>query len=711
MARPTLHRCEPSRPARSPSRVRTVSRPVGALWLLLAGGVPALAAQDPSVASVSDTAVLTDSDPFASVLVGIPEPQLRETLTKSMAKGPRLTPSDVRRVMARWDEAAGGPADGPGWLLAARLWRQAGEPDSAVHRMRRAADLGGLPVGLLSLEAARTGFLSGHPGAAGAYWEGCAEADSGVLAEYWRDFTALATPAEAAGWAALDSVSADRSSDDACGILRRAWAERAAQAGLSVAQRLALHYERLRYARKHYYAVGTGADERLGPRTRLLSVQVGRPSDTGLDDRGLLYLRFGEPDRTASFAGAQNEYRRRVRVDLVISPTCYHPNVTWAYDFPDGVRLYHLSPLEGAANWWILENLHDLYRCGDPANAGDGSTTLTPAAVGPSVPIGEIAWLVLPDLYLSRVGLDPKYGELSHRIVSTGPNNPLSLQKEFTDERRVSFETAEEALTEIFARPDVRRELTFIHTVLQFRAARVPNGDLTRVWLNAVVEGERLQGLPAPDGSFAYAVEATLSALGEGSELHQKTASFRLSAPRELDDEAGVPVRLALDLPPGEYAYSLVVRDANDGEARAAGNWMNDSLRVRRYDARLPQLSDIAFAPDSGGAWSPAPGVALPVTPVNITDDSGRAWLYFEAYGLSPRGEYVTEIRMEPRDGGEAFTLTYPGSPPASPEAAVHRVLRLDLGDTEPGQYGATITVTDARGRRSLPIETSLVVR
>jgi hypothetical protein len=38
-------------------------------------------------------------------------------------------------------------------------------------------------------------------------------------------------------------------------------------------------------------------------------------------------------------------------------------------------------------------------------------------------------------------------------------------------------------------------------------------------------------------------------------------------------------------------------------------------------------------------------------------------------------------------------------------------VLRLDLGDTEPGQYGATITVTDARGRRSLPIETSLVVR
>ncbi|MFW6084554.1 MAG: hypothetical protein ACODAA_05015 [Gemmatimonadota bacterium] len=696
---------------------------LGALGLLLAGGAPPVAAQDAPLASVPDTAQAPPPHPFASVLAGIPEPQLREALTESMAMGPRLTPSEVSVVMTKWRETAGGPANGSGWLLAARLWRQAGEPDSAVTRLQRADKAGGLPGGMLSLEAARTGFLSGHPGAAGAYWEGCGEADPDVLAEYWRDFAGLATPAEAAGWSAIDSVPAERRPDVACDLLQRAWSQRAAQAGLSVAQRLDLHFERLRYVRTHYYLVGSEGNVRLGPRTRLLSVQVGRPQDAELDDRGLLYLRFGEPDRTASFGGVQNETRRSLpSVNLVVSPTCYHPNVTWAYDFPDGVRLYHLSPLEGTANWWLLENLHDLYRCGDPSNADDG--TLTPVAVGPSAPIGEIAWLVLPDLYLSRSGLDPRYATASHRIVSSGPTDEneleglrnvglgrMTMQQEFTDERRVNFEMTEDVLTRVHAKPDVRRELSFIHTVLQFRAARHPNGELTRVWLNAMVEGERLEGLPAPDVGLAYAVEATLSALSEGSELHQKTASFRLSAPRELDDEAGVPVRLALDLPPGEYSYSLVVRDANDGEPRPAGNWMSDSLRVRRYDARLPQLSDIAFAPDSGGAWSPAPGVALPVTPVNITDQSGRAWLYFEAYGLSPRGEYVTEIRMEPRDGGEAFSLTYRGSAPAAPETAAHRVLRLDLGDTEPGEYGATITVTDGLGRRSLPIETSLVVR
>jgi len=51
---------------------------------------------------------------------------------------------------------------------------------------------------------------------------------------------------------------------------------------------------------------------------------------------------------------------------------------------------------------------------------------------------------------------------------------------------------AEEALTTVFARPDVRRELSLIHTVLQFGAAQHPDGELARLWLNALVEGERL---------------------------------------------------------------------------------------------------------------------------------------------------------------------------------------------------------------------------
>ena len=193
--------------------------------------------------------------------------------------------------------------------------------------------------------------------------------------------------------------------------------------------------------------------------------------------------------------------------------------------------------------------------------------------------------------------------------------------------------------------------------------------------------------------------------------LHQQSASFRARVPEVLRGDEGVPVRLALDLAPGAYDFSVVVRDANDERPRPRGNWADDSLLVRRYDGRLPQLSDIAFAADSGGSWKPSPGVALPLTPVSMTDDSGRAWLYFEVYGLSPHGDYTTEVRMEPRGAGESFTLTYAGSPPSSAREAVHRLLRLDLSDSEPGEYEATVIVTDGIGRRSLPIHATLVVR
>ncbi|MFW6084394.1 MAG: hypothetical protein ACODAA_04215, partial [Gemmatimonadota bacterium] len=332
----------------------------------------------------------------------------------------------------------------------------------------------------------------------------------------------------------------------------------------------------------------------------------------------------------------------------------------------------------------------------------------------------EIAWLVLPDLYLSRSGLDASYATLSHRIVTSALDGEglravtgaLGLQQEFSEERQTNFEMGEEVIAGVLDRPGVVSELSLIHTALQFRTPGRRSGELTRVWLNALVEGDELEAEAVRNHDrLEYEVEATFSALDERGELHQRAATFRARVLEELEDEAGIPVRLSLDLAPGEYEFSVVVRDANDTRQRPAGNWTSDSLTVRRFDARLPQLSDIAFAPDSGGSWNPVPGVSLPLTPMSVTDDSGNAWLYVEAYGLSPRGEYTTEVRMEPRDEGEAFTLTYSGAPPSSAEEAVQRLFRLELGDSDPGGYVATVTVTDALGRRSLPTQTDLVVR
>lgn len=697
------------------------------------------------VAQETDAA-RSPTSPFSQALTDIP-PNLRDALQESLARGPRLAPADAREVVARWREAAGDSAAGLGWLLMAHLWRQAGLSDSAYGALKRAARAGGTPPGLLSLEMARTAFFTGRPDIGfEAYWEGCARAERPVLAEYWQDFAAIATPEEEAEW---DKLVGDDSSAgppaDACAFLRRAWSKRASRAGMSAVGRLAVHYERLRYARERFPLIGEGL--RLGPQTRLLSVQAGRPTAVALDDRGLVYVRLGEPDRKTGFLGGGSSLRKipppnsdtprdkRLWIEaaraLQVSDECYQPNESWAYDYPDGTRVYHFSPLEGAANWWLLENLHDVYRCGDPTAAVTISggqvwtATLSPALGQRHAPVGQVAWLVLGDLYMSRSGLDPAFAALANRIYTSGPDDPndmegllnfgpgvLEVQAEFVEEWQTNVSLAEEILTAVSERPAIRAEVPLVYEWLQFRMAGGRAGEgVTRVWLNAVTEGKRLRGEPMEGGGFRYKVRTTLSLVDALGGLHQREALFSLTAPDELGAGAGVPVRLAADLPPGTYDYTLVVRDANDGRDSPAGNWRRDSLLVRRFGASLPQLSDVAFAPDSGGSWSPEPEVMLEVSPVHRTNRERRAWLYFEAYGLSPAGDYVTEVQMEPQAGGAPFTLTYPGTVPASERVAVRQLLRLELGDTEPGEYAVRITVTDAIGRRSLPLLTHLLVQ
>ena len=442
------------------------------------------------------------------------------------------------------------PTDSRAWIDAARAWRAEGEPDSALAALRHAAELGDVSPGLISLEVARTAFVAGYPtDGLEAYRDGCARADEETLGEYWHDFAAVATIDEQTEWRAAMELDDTERARAACALLETGWGERASRAGLGVAERLSLHHERLRYARERYSLMRDGT--RLGPRTRLLSNQVGRPEGADLDDRGLVFVRLGEPDRIASFGGSGAVTRQlphvrpedgpnaeAVRVvirDLQISAECYHPNESWAYDFPSGTRTFHFSPLEGAADWWLIENLFDVYRCGDPTNVVSMisdlseamSGVLSPAAGTRHAPPAQIAWLVMTDLYMSRVGMDPSYGPIAHRIHASGPNEVEELDglritnlhvtgvlSGFSEERQTSFEAARSVLAEIPDRPAITPEAPFAYELLQFRAGPAADGR-TRVWLNAVVQAGPLRAAPVAEGGVRYDVHATISLAGE----------------------------------------------------------------------------------------------------------------------------------------------------------------------------------------------------
>ncbi len=575
--------------------------------------------------------------------------------------------SDVAGLLDRWSREAGGPETGYEWLAVTRLWLRAEQATAAREALARAE--GTIPRSQYLLDRARIAFLAGAAADGGKdYWLGCSAAGDDASIEYWLDVQSLATPAEFAAWEAFRSLPANQR--DLCRLLRRMWNRRAAAGGLSVEDRIALHYERLRHAQNHYL--------RRGKKEPTFTTRLGRPDNAVFDDRGLIYIRMGNPDDTSMYLGDE----------------CFEPNITWAYEYPGGTRLYHFSPGGGTDDWWLIRNLGLVYRCGA---AGRNPFNTAPTALG-LIPAGR-----LTELYRSRSGLDVRYQQIAYRGGS------VVVLQEMAREREWTLADGNFAVADVPDRPPVTGDVRLVQELLQFRA---PSGDRTRVWLNAVVEAANLTPASEPGEPPLYRLSAVWSLLTESGEYERKTYDFDVTTARILGKDEGIPVRIRADLPPGAHLSTLVVSERGERTALPAqGGYLTDSVTVRRLTGTVPILSDIVVAPDSGGMWTPGGGVYLRPSPAHVTGPDGVAYVYFEAYNLSQGTGYTTRVRMEPLDGGEPFELTYPGESSGRGRVMTRGSLRVDLSQTKPGNYRMSISVLDHdSGLATLPSRTEIVV-
>ncbi len=619
---------------------------------------------------------------------------------------------DVEDLLVRWENEAGGPTSGMDWLTVARLWTRAGESARAEMALLTADETGGVPPSTLLLDRARIAFLSMDVDVADdAYWKGCQLADEQTDLQFWLDIEVLATPEELAEWDRFRRLPSSQS--DLCRFLRRFWGERALASTMTIGARMGQHYRRVRYAQQNYR-------RRSGHKGATFSNEIGRPTSSAFDDRGLLYVRMGEPDRTTQFAGNPQGTDRSI-----VSAECFEPNESWAYDYPDGTRVYHLTTLGGADDYWLVRNLGLVYRCGEPEASAQGSggavNSLTPLNQHRFVALGPAANLVLQDLYRSRQGLDVRYARAAQRMnepnagfrLNTVGTRALESQNVLQRERDWTEADAIFAIQNIPEHPDVAADSRMLVENLQFRGARRSD---SRVWINAVIEADRLTGRAETEG-FLYRVDARLALVDELGEFSRYERSFEARVPRLLKENESLPVRIALDVPPGRYEYTLLVRDAltKPGDTRS-GNYFRGETIVRDLGGALPVTSDIAVAVDSGGVWAPlspiGPDIGILPEPAHRTGADGIAFVYFEAYNLTPGGPYETRVRLAAEDGdGETFDLTFAGEVPFEGAPRTRRVLRLELDDTKPGTYEMSVTVTDGEtGRSTLPLTTAIVI-
>jgi GWxTD domain-containing protein len=192
----------------------------------------------------------------------------------------------LREVLPRLRRAAGTAADTATGLLGARarLERELGDPDSSVSVARRFAERSPHP-GLARLELARSLLARGDSLGVGLYFAGAAFDDSVSVAAYRADLAYIA------GDSLLAAFDAARA-ETRVAILRRYWRGLDRRDLRNEGEWLREHYRRLGYVRRHFSLQSTR------PR-----YHVRDGFDTGsreLDDRGIVYLRHGEPDRIAS---------------------------------------------------------------------------------------------------------------------------------------------------------------------------------------------------------------------------------------------------------------------------------------------------------------------------------------------------------------------------------------------------------------------------
>lgn len=646
-------------------------------------------------------------------LAGDGHEELAERLEDRMALRAHPDSGDVADLLRRWDAADGGPRTGYDWLAVSRLWQRAGrvpEAEVALYSSDAATE-DRAPAAELLLEQARLAFLSGDAElGARSYFRGCRDADQAATREYWIDLQALATPREVESWERFLTLPPNQR--DLCGRLRDFWNERAAASAMTVPRRLQEHYERLAYARENFLRRG-------GKRPKTLSTELGRPGNAIFDDRGIVYLRMGEPDRKTFFAGAPS-----TPANDAVSAECYQPNQSWAYDYPDGPRVFHFTTFYGTDDWWLIQNLGDVYRCGRPSASSSNLAVgrLTPLNEGRVTQPAGIAHMVLKDLYESRQGLDPRYRQLAFRMRYDGSSEgagafraagpeALVAQRQLQEERSWTRRDASFAIRAVPERPRVSQNERIEAEVLQFRGSAP---DRTRAWLDGLIEARGLRADSLADGRFRYRVDAVWAVLGEDERYRRESREFETFTDHRLGKDESVPVRIPLQLAPGQYRYTLVVRDRHgprkSGEP-PEGSYLKDTLRVRPFDDAVLQLSDVAVAPDSGGSWDAGrQGARLRISPVHLTGPDGIAYVYYEVYGLPAGREYHTDVRLE-RDGSEPVAFRFTGEAAPDDRGITSGLLRLDLTRTPRGAYTMSVSVSDPRtGEESLPFRTALRV-
>ena len=611
---------------------------------------------------------------------------------------------ELEPAVERAARAAAAANAGPdGWLAIARMHRGLGHSDSVLAALRRYLQAGG-DTGVAALETARALEAFGLRDSAVATYEyGAARAGPAGRLLYRADVGWVATPAELAGF--------DSTTPATLGPwIRDFWRRRDVTALRPEGERLAEHLRRWNYVHEHFRIVGraegvqftdnpggTGAngDPALANEDPVSGNNLGamgmiNPDAMSLieggrrvlDDRGVVYMRHGEPDRRASWGGGSAALNVH---------GCVVANESWQYALPTGSLLLHF--------------------CSSRRLGSTGATTL-------------VAMLPLyHDLIEARGALDGRYQQLANRLQdiatrqqmnafnarSGGSVPPLDFTGIVNPQLiRTMRETGERQIsTALRTDTYVQRYESSLKPVVQLYAVGQPGGSDGRLLVVFAIPGDRLTPETRPGVSgVIYPLSIRTIAVGPtGLDVFRRDTTRYFHVAEPLKAGAYLNGLLEMPMPAGRHDVRVLFTQPDSKAAAAAGR---DDMTLG--DPSSLAISDLISGREGGGlVWSHG-GDPIPLNPLDVYAPSSTMELYYDVSGMVPGRRYRTSIELSNPFGmaaGDQVRVSFEDKA-AAPTQRVRR--SLDLKTLKGGQYRLVLTLGDVEGGRKVSRERTVNV-
>ena len=610
------------------------------------------------------------------------------------ALGHRLLPQEFLPPLRSASAVPGTPPEV--WLGIYRLEFGARRYDQALEALGGYLRLGG-DSGMARLEQARTLYALGRPDdATSTYFDALARAGETGRAAYRADLAWVAADWELAKF---DSLPASQVAD----WVTRFWRERDALALRAANERIREHLRRWVFVHQNYLVHrpddapihGEGLNtsdlqdvfDDESTDDVLVEVAFGPPrlktytrTQWEVDDRGVIYLRHGEPT---------------AKVSSVAGP----PNESWAYDLPEGRRVFHFLGSRAlgttaattlVAALPVNADMLDARASLDSRYAGLASQIQRSLAQARSIDLRN-------RVRSGTAGADDANGlaRVAQARDATGGSrfSAATLQREvMKNQRAIAAAVATDGFPQLFKQS--------LDAVVQVYGVGFGQGESRRVLTVFAVPGRKLTPRSRPDGGpgFLYPIGVRVIAMDRVQGIIRELDTTRtFLAKEELKGEQHLTGLVELAVPPGNYQIRTMITAPGIDAATGAGR---DSVEIPASPKDLI-ISDLILGREQSGLAWPYSGAKVPLNPLNAYPRGADADLFYEVGGLQAGTGY--QVTMAVRKGDEN-----PESKPAvqsgfefTATAPYQQVTRgLGLTNLKPGGYMLQVTVKETGSER-----------